>query len=213
MDWQAESPELWTFLESLHSGEILTGTVAAIERFGVFVALDEGPWHPVFPGVGFLTVPELSWRRLDRPEDVVRVGQRVTCEFLGFDTHNAEARLSLCALQPDPLRAFAYRTEAGHVLRGTVTKVCPIGVFVDVGDGIEGLAPFSEHLGVTEVPGVRPAAGPEDFEVGDDVVIVVLHIDLSRRRLLFALLDDTWQTSVAAPDRQTGRGAWTSGRR
>ncbi|WP_281280080.1 S1 RNA-binding domain-containing protein [Streptomyces hundungensis] len=68
-----KKPELQVFLESLHSGELLSGTVAAIEPFGVFVALDEGPDHPVFPGgVGFITSPELSWRRIEAASDVVR---------------------------------------------------------------------------------------------------------------------------------------------
>ncbi|MFD4371818.1 S1 RNA-binding domain-containing protein [Streptomyces sp. NPDC058486] len=86
MDRQSESPELWAFLESLHPGDILSGTVAAIERFGVFVALDDRPAHPDFPGVGFIVIPELSWRHLYAPTDVVQVGQRVSCAFLQFDT-------------------------------------------------------------------------------------------------------------------------------
>ncbi|MFJ7626793.1 S1 RNA-binding domain-containing protein [Streptomyces sp. NPDC097595] len=204
MDWQAESPELWTFLGSLHDGEILTGTVAAIERFGVFVALDEGPGHPIFPGVGFLTMPELSWRHFNDPEEVVRIGQRVTCEFIGFDTHNAEARLSLRALQPDPLEAFAYRTEVGHILRGTVDAVCSIGVFVDVGDGIVGLVPFREHLRLTEVPGLLPVGRSDGFEVGADITIVVLDIDLSHRRLLFARADTRRQARVVLPGQEAG---------
>lgn len=57
MDWQSESPELWAFLKTLHRGDILAGTVAAIERFGVFVALDDGPGHPTLPGVGFIGIP------------------------------------------------------------------------------------------------------------------------------------------------------------
>src|SRR5918911_3363333 len=97
MGGRSENPELWTFLESLHCGEILSGTITAIERFGVFVALDDGPAHPVFPGVGFITLPELSWHRFDAASDVVHVGQRVTGEFLQFDTWNLEARLSLRA--------------------------------------------------------------------------------------------------------------------
>ncbi len=105
MDWQSESPELWAFLESLHRGDIVSGTVATIERFGVFVSLDDGPAHPLFPGVGFIVIPELSWRYIEAPADVVQVGQRVSCEFLQFDTYNAEARLSLKALEPDPLQA------------------------------------------------------------------------------------------------------------
>ncbi|MER5276754.1 S1 RNA-binding domain-containing protein [Streptomyces sp. NPDC002809] len=75
MDWQSESPELWRFLEALHHGDIMSGTVAAIEPFGVFVALDDGPDHPTLPGVGFLGIPELSWRRFDDPADVVQAGQ------------------------------------------------------------------------------------------------------------------------------------------
>ncbi|MFF7340546.1 S1 RNA-binding domain-containing protein [Streptomyces sp. NPDC008163] len=195
MDWQAESPELWTFLGSLHDGEILTGTVAAIERFGVFVALDKGPEHPIFPGVGFLTIPELSWRRLDDAEQVVRIGQRVTCEFIGFDTHNAEARLSLRALLPDPLKAFAYRTETGHVLRGTVKAVHPIGVFVEVGEGIVGLVPFRENPGLVRIPGLPSADRSAGFEIGAGITIVVLDIDVSRRRLLFAEADGFRQAS------------------
>ncbi|MEU3604490.1 S1 RNA-binding domain-containing protein [Streptomyces sp. NPDC035033] len=71
MDGQSESPELRAFLGTLRPGDILSGTVAAIERFGVFVALDDGPAHPLFPGVGFVAVPELSWRHIDAPTDVV----------------------------------------------------------------------------------------------------------------------------------------------
>jgi hypothetical protein len=59
MDGPAEHPELWAFLDSLHYSAILSGTVAAIERFGVFVALDVGPDHPFYPNVGFIRVP--SW--------------------------------------------------------------------------------------------------------------------------------------------------------
>ncbi|MER5966915.1 S1 RNA-binding domain-containing protein [Streptomyces sp. NPDC002057] len=180
MDWQSESPELWAFLESLNDGDILSGTVAAIERFGVFVALDDGPAHPLFPGVGFIVIPELSWRHIDAPTDVVQVGQRVSCEFLQFDTYNAEARLSLKALEPDPLQAFADRTAVGQELRGTLEKVLSFGILVDLGDGIAGLVPFREAPG-------RPAASPlEDFEVGEEIAVVVAEIDPPRRRVLLS---------------------------
>ncbi|GGS99560.1 hypothetical protein GCM10010286_25580 [Streptomyces toxytricini] len=178
-DWQSESPELWAFLESLHCGDILSGTVAAIERFGVFAALDDGPAHPLLPGVGFIVVPEPSWRHIDAATDVVQAGQRVSCEFLRFDTYNAEDRLSLKALEPDPLQDFADRTAVGQELRGTVEKVLPFGVFVDLGDGIVGLAPFREAHG-------RPAVSPvEDFEVGE-IAVVVTEIELLTRRVFLS---------------------------
>ncbi len=160
------SPELSGFLARLRPGELLSGTVAAIERFGVFVALDTGPAHPVFPGVGFISAAELSWRRFDAFTDVVRVGQRVTCEFLQFDTTNLEARLSLRATRPDPFQMFAV---PGRPVRGRVTEVVPFGVFVEVADGVEGLL-HRDH-----------APGP--FDVGDEIAVVVTEVDRERRRL------------------------------
>ncbi|MGW4890822.1 S1 RNA-binding domain-containing protein [Kitasatospora sp. NPDC004240] len=143
------------FLKSLTVGDRLSGTVASIERFGVFVALDEGPGHPTFPGVGFITIPELSWHRFEAPAGIVRVGQRVTCEFIHFDTTNGEARLSLRATRPDPFQAFADDTRVGRTLRGRVTHLVPFGAFVEVADGVEGLIHLRD---LTSTPG----AGPQD---------------------------------------------------
>ncbi|MFI8515364.1 S1 RNA-binding domain-containing protein [Streptomyces sp. NPDC085460] len=180
MDWQSESPELWAFLESLRCGDILSGTVAAIERFGVFVALDDGPAHPLFPGVEFIVIPELSWQHINAPTDVVQVGQRVSCEFLQFDTYNAEARLSLKALEPDPLRAFADRTPVGQEIRGTVENTVPIGVFVDLGDGIIGLIPSKEVYGL---PAVSPV---EDSAAGEEITVIVTEVELPARRVFLS---------------------------
>lgn len=180
MGGPSESPELWAFLESLQLGEIVSGTVAAIERFGVFVELDDGPSHPVFPGVGFITIPELSWRRFEAASDVVQVGQRVSCEFLQFDTWNLEARLSLRATQPDPFQAFADRNAVGRKLHGHVTKLVPFGVFVQVANGIEGLVPLRE---LTWTPAKAPS---HVVQVGDEVTVVVTEIDRELRRLILS---------------------------
>lgn len=161
---RAEYPELWEFLESLQAQEHLAGTVTAIERFGVFVALDDGPAHPVFAGVGFITLPELSWRRFAAATDVVRIGQRVTCAFLQFDTWNLEARLSLRATQPDPFQTFADSAE-GRTIVGRVTHVVPFGAFVEVADGVEGF--------------LRGAAP----QVGEELTVTVMTIDRPRRKL------------------------------
>ncbi|MFF8835924.1 S1 RNA-binding domain-containing protein [Streptomyces sp. NPDC015130] len=106
-------------MESLHRGEILSGTVAAIERFGVFVVLVDGPAHPTLPGVGFINIPELSWRHIDAPTDVVQVGQRVSCAVLGINTFHAEASLSLKALRPKSSCQPAGSFFPGQRLAGT----------------------------------------------------------------------------------------------
>ncbi|KUN77829.1 S1 RNA-binding domain-containing protein [Streptomyces griseoruber] len=175
-----ENPELWAFLKRLRRGEVLAGTVAAIERFGVFVALDEGPGHPVYPGVGFITYPELSWRRFEAASEVVEIGRRVSCEFLQFDTSNGEARLSLKAMRPDPFLEFADRVTVGQTLRGRVTKLVPFGVFVQVEDGVEGLVRLAELAS-------EPVAAVEDVvNVGDEVPVTVMDVDRGRHRLVLS---------------------------
>ncbi|GAA2693013.1 S1 RNA-binding domain-containing protein [Actinoplanes palleronii] len=172
---ESENPELWAFLEALRPEQLLTGTVAAIERFGVFVDLDEGPKHPTFPGVGFITMPELTWRWFTDASEIISVGERVTCEFLQFDTTNGEARLSLRATQPNPFQQFAAAVRPGQVLRGPVTKLVPFGVFVRVADGIEGLIHLNDL-----------ATAPETIQVGDEVTVTILEIDPPRRRVVLS---------------------------
>ncbi|MFD0375715.1 S1 RNA-binding domain-containing protein [Streptomyces sp. NPDC127112] len=172
-----ETPELREFLSSLKLGERLSGSVASIESFGVFVALDDGPAHPLYPGVGFISYAELAWQRFDTPTEIVQVGQRVLCEFLQFDIWNGEARLSLRATQPDPFQMFADATEAGQRLLGTVTKLVPFGAFVEVAPGIEGLVHVSE---IARTPVEDPA---EIVQLGDEITVVVTEVDRGRRRL------------------------------
>ncbi|MGW3335254.1 S1 RNA-binding domain-containing protein [Streptomyces rubiginosohelvolus] len=169
-----ETPELWEFLHSLRKDDVLTGTIAAVEPFGVFVALDEGPKHPEFPGVGFITLPELSWRFFEDASEIVYVGQRVSCQFLQADTTNGQARLSLCT-GPDPFQAFADRTAVGQKLRGRVTKVLPFGIIVEVADGIHGVVHRSELL--------PPDAEPSEdaFPPGTALTVVVTALDRLRR--------------------------------
>lgn len=164
-----EHPELDAFLASYRVGDLVSGTVAAIERFGVFVQLDDGPDHPFFPGVGFISPAELSWRAISDASEAVQIGQRLTAEFLQYDTWNMEARLSLKATQPDPFHAFADTVTVGRELRGRVTKVVPFGVFVEVADGVQGLVPL-----------------PDFAQPGDEVTVVVTEIDRARRRVVLS---------------------------
>ncbi|MET7688115.1 S1 RNA-binding domain-containing protein [Streptomyces sp. NPDC005483] len=141
------------------------------------MALDDGPAHPVFPGVGFNSFAEMSWQRFEAATDVVHVGQRVSCEFLQFDTWNLEARLSLKTTQPDPFQVFADTIAVGQKLPGQVTKLIPFGVFVQGADEIEGLVHLRE-LART------PVEAPSNVvQVGDKITVVVTEIDRERRRL------------------------------
>lgn len=173
----SENPELWAFLESLRPGDVLSGAVAAIKSFGVLVALDEGPDHPTLPGVGLIAMPDLSWRRFKAASDVVRVGERVSCVFLQFDTWNAEARLSLRLTQPDPFQVFVEGVEVGSWLTGHVIELLAFGVIVRVADGVEGLVHQRELADASiQIPA-------DTVGVGGTITVVVTGLDRERRTL------------------------------
>ncbi|MEU9333425.1 S1 RNA-binding domain-containing protein [Streptomyces sp. NPDC048290] len=163
-----EDPALRRHLLAVRPGDVVAGTVAAVHTFGVFVRLDGAPPHPVYPGTGFVRVPDLTWSRIDHPGDVVQPGLRVTGEVIHADSRNGEVVLSLKALQPDPWDALDL--AAGDTVSGPVTKVIPLGVFVRVAEAVEGLVHTAELAGRT--PGE-----------GEVLSVRVLEADRARRRL------------------------------
>ncbi|MFI6576285.1 S1 RNA-binding domain-containing protein [Nocardiopsis sp. NPDC050513] len=164
-------------MTSLRPGEVLSGVVAGVQRFGVFVALDDGPPHPVLPGVGFVRIPELSWETFTDPTEIAEVGQPVSGAFLQASLHNGEAVLSLKALVPDPFQDFADAVREGATVSGPVTKLVPFGAFVRVADGVEGLIPLGELAR-------EPVDAPERaIREGERVTAVVTRVERDRRRL------------------------------
>lgn len=121
-----------------------------------------------------INIPELSWRPINHPSDVVSVGQEITAEVLDVDMIRERVPLSLRAVQEDPWPQVAQRI--GQVVTGPVTKIVPFGVFVrieDREDGFEGLVHTSE---LDESPG-------DVVEVGDALTVKIIDVDLARRRI------------------------------
>ena len=170
---QTQSEVRSTFLQTLQKGQVRPGVVSSIVNFGAFVDLG---------GVdGLVHVSELSWKHIDHPSEVVEVGQEVTVEVLDVDFDRERVSLSLKATQEDPWQAFARTHAIGQVVPGKVTKLVPFGAFVRVEDGIEGLVHISELA-------VRHVEIPEQVvQVGDDVFVKVIDIDLERRRISLSL--------------------------
>jgi small subunit ribosomal protein S1 len=164
---QAESRK--ELLASLKKGEIRHGTISSIVKFGAFVDLG---------GIdGLVHVSELSWKHVEEPGEVVTVGQEVDVEVLDVDHERERISLSLKSTQEDPWEAFARRNAPGDILDGKITKLVSFGVFVEVGDGLEGLVHISE-LSYKHVE-----APAEVVAVGDAVKVKVLDIDPKRRRI------------------------------
>ncbi len=170
---QTQSEVRSEFLNKLVKGAVRTGVVSSIVNFGAFVDLG---------GVdGLVHVSELSWKHIDHPSEVVEVGQEVTVEVLDVDLDRERVSLSLKATQEDPWRQFARTHQIGQVVPGRVTKLVPFGAFVRVQDGIEGLVHISElaerHVEIPE----------QVVQVGDELLVKVIDIDLERRRISLSL--------------------------
>ena len=178
---QTQSEVRTTFLQTLQKGQVRSGVVSSIVNFGAFVDLG---------GVdGLVHVSELSWKHIDHPSEVVEVGQEVTVEVLDVDMDRERVSLSLKATQEDPWQQFARTHQIGQIVPGKVTKLVPFGAFVRVDEGIEGLVHISElaerHVEIPE----------QVVQVGNDVFVRVIDIDLERRRISLSLK----QANEAAP--------------
>ena len=170
---QTQSEVRQTSSPSSQKGQVRKGVVSSIVNFGAFVDLG---------GVdGLVHVSELSWKHIDHPSEVVEVGQEVTVEVLDVDMDRERVSLSLKATQEDPWQQFARTHQIGQVVPGKVTKLVPFGAFVRVDEGIEGLVHISElaerHVEIPE----------QVVQVGDDIFVKVIDIDLERRRICLSL--------------------------
>src|SRR3978361_1971677 len=179
---QTQSEVRSEFLNQLQKGAVRKGVVSSIVNFGAFVDLG---------GVdGLVHVSELSWKHIDHPSEVVQGGQEVTGEGLDVDMDRERVSLSLKATQEDPWRQFARTHAISQVVPGRVTKLVPFGAFVRVDEGIEGLVHISElaerHVEIPE----------QVVQVGNEIMVKVIDIDLERRRISLSLK----QANEAATD-------------
>ncbi|MEY9969347.1 small subunit ribosomal protein S1 [Streptacidiphilus sp. MAP12-16] len=189
--WRTEptsSDRDWAFLKTLHRGQICTGTVIETATFGV-TFVDVGGF------TAMINIPELSWRHINHPSDILTVGQEINAEILDVDLIRERVPLSLKALQEDPMLRLAQQT--GRIVTGPVTKLVPFGVFVrieDREDGFEGLVHNGE---LAESPVKRP----EDVvEVGDILTVKIIDVDLKRRRIALSHTQAHAASSEEQPD-------------
>jgi small subunit ribosomal protein S1 len=183
---QTQSEVRQNFLTQLQKGQIRKGVVSSIVNFGAFVDLG---------GVdGLVHVSELSWKHIDHPSEVVEVGGEVTVEVLDVDLDRERVSLSLKATQEDPWQAFARTHQIGQIVPGKVTKLVPFGAFVRVEEGIEGLVHVSElaerHVEIPE----------QVVQVGEDVMVKIIDIDLERRRISLSLKQANEGVDIGADD-------------
>jgi small subunit ribosomal protein S1 len=161
--------------DALEEGAILTGKVTNITDFGAFIDLG---------GVeGLIHVSELSWGRVNHPGDVLKVDDEVRVLVLQVCEENARIALSLKRLGPNPWETLNARYKPGDVVSAVITSTTRFGAFARLDEGVEGLI----HLSSIKLPGENSRL-TDILEVGSEVVVRILHIDIERRRLGLVLV-------------------------
>lgn len=166
----------------LREGDIIEGRVDRLREFGAFV--DVG-------GVeGLVHISELSWARVDRPDDVVKVGDTVRVKIIGLDWKRDRVSLSVKQAQEDPWGKMGDRFVVGERYSGTIVRLADFGAFVELSPGLDGL------VHISDMTWDRRIRRPHDaVSVGDSVQVQILNIDLEKKRISLGMkqLDgDPW---------------------
>ena len=163
-------------------GETVHGTVRSLTDYGAFVDIG---------GVdALLHVADISWARIAKPADVLKVGQEVEAKVLKVDPGKRRISLGMKQLQPHPWNLAGEKYKVGDRVHGTVTRVAEFGAFVELEKGVEGLIHLSEMSWSKKVRKPSDLVNP-----GDQVDVVILGVNPSDRRISLGLkqaLGDPW---------------------
>jgi small subunit ribosomal protein S1 len=167
---------------AMQPGDVLDGTVRSLMAYGAFVDLG---------GIdGLLHVSDISWSRVNKPEDVLSVGQQIQVRILKIDPDTKKLSLGLKQLQPEPWEAAPGKYQVGQRITGAVTRLADFGAFVEIEPGVEGL------IHISEMSWGKKIHHPSDvLKQGDTVDAVILGIKPDERRISLGLkqtLTDPW---------------------
>ena len=166
----------------IKEGETVYGEVRSLTAYGAFVNIG---------GVdALLHIGDIAWSRINKPEDVLSVGQQIEAKVLKVDPEKQRISVGMKQLLPHPWDAIAATLKPGDRVHGVVTRVTDFGAFVELEPGVEGLI----HL--SEMSWAKKVRKPSDvLKTGDTVEAVVLGVNMAERRLSLGLkqtLGDPW---------------------
>jgi small subunit ribosomal protein S1 len=170
-------------IAKLEKGQVLEGTVKNITSYGVFIDLG---------GVdGLIHITDLSWGRVNHPEEIVQLDQRLNVVILDFDDDKKRIALGLKQLTPHPWDSVDPDLKIGDKVRGKVVVMADYGAFVEIAPGVEGL------IHVSEMSWSQHLRSAQEFmKVGDEVEAVILTLDRNERKMSLGikqLKPDPWQ--------------------
>ena len=177
---EAQKKEIMSKLEK---GQILEGVVKNITSYGVFIDLG---------GVdGLIHITDLSWGRVNHPEEIVKLDQKLNVVILDFDDQKKRIALGLKQLTAHPWEALSADLKVGDKVKGKVVVMADYGAFVEIAAGVEGL------IHVSEMSWSQHLRSAQDFmKVGDEVEAVVLTLDREERKMSLGikqLTTDPWE--------------------
>jgi len=192
---EAQKKEIMSKLEK---GQILEGTVKNITSYGVFIDLG---------GVdGLIHITDLSWGRVNHPEEIVQLDQKLNVVILDFDDAKKRIALGLKQLSAHPWDALDANLKVGDKVKGRVVVMADYGAFVEIAPGVEGL------IHVSEMSWSQHLRSAQEFmKVGDEVEAVVLTLDRDERKMslgLKQLTPDPWadiETKYAVGSQHTAK--------
>lgn len=169
-------------ISGLEKGQVLEGTVKNITSYGVFIDLG---------GVdGLIHITDLSWGRVNHPEEIVELDQKLNVVILDFDDDKKRIALGLKQLQPHPWDALDGNLAVGDKISGKVVVLADYGAFIEIAPGVEGL------IHVSEMSWSQHLRSAQDFmKVGDTVEAVILTLDREERKMSLGikqLMPDPW---------------------
>jgi small subunit ribosomal protein S1 len=170
---ESQKEQRGDFLTNLKPGERRRGHISSVVNFGAFV--DLGGMD------GLIHVSELSWNHIEHPSQVVAVGDEVEVEVMEVDYSKERISLSLRKTQSDPWQVFADGHAVNQLVYGRITKLVPFGVFVQVGEGIEGL------VHISEIAAHHVESPDQVVAVGEELWVKIIELDTARRRISLSI--------------------------
>jgi small subunit ribosomal protein S1 len=169
-------------LNNLEKGQVLEGVIKNMTNFGVFIDLG---------GVdGLLHITDISWGRINHPEEVLSLDQKINVVVLDFDDEKKRISLGMKQLTPHPWDSLPKDLDVGSKVKGKIVNVADYGAFLELAPGVEGL------IHVSEMSWSQHLRNPADFvKVGDEIEAVVLTLDKDDRKMSLGikqLTEDPW---------------------
>jgi small subunit ribosomal protein S1 len=170
-------------IAKLEKGQVLEGTVKNITSYGVFIDLG---------GVdGLIHITDLSWGRVNHPEEIVQLDQKLNVVILDFDDAKKRIALGLKQLTPHPWDSLDANLKIGDKVKGKVVVIADYGAFVEIATGVEGL------IHVSEMSWSQHLRSAQEFlKVGDPVEAVILTLDREERKMSLGIKQlkaDPWE--------------------